>query len=504
MPINPATIDLDALVGKHIRDFCDNGFTADNINHCAHFVSHVMELDFSYHCREHTGGSAFGANIRVHEVFAQCPLVGHWDDADTNRTLLIFVTRATHVDLGRKEMVNHPQKHIGIVRGGMVYHYSNSRNRVVKQDVASFFDVFKQVYSGTQGLFFGLVPGTDLDLTIDPDANHVPRGRAFALKRDGNDYTAETDGTPSFYVGTPVRYHGRRGLFHPASRYHGPIYRAADYHARYDHWAHVVEAIGHCETGNHFNLINTYDRAAFTFGFMQMAAHTPNDNLILFFRDLLRLPEAAAYFPELELRNGRVFRINEDGSATDLEAPIDGELRLFMRYLNPGDTSIELQEQLHAARLIHGANTSAAMREVQVKHAVERTAHKVVRRYHPWYNLDGQSDLVVTLIADIHHQGRASKATVAAALATPNPVAALLRVNHGQWSDRNERLEQITQQMVANGTLGTKVYDPATNLFVDPLAGDDVLDVAVTGLPPRPLDPLPLRPPKPPSALRFT
>ncbi len=496
------SLDLQTLVGKPIDHFCQNGFTASNINHCAHFVSHALELSFSYHCQEHTAGSAQGANIRVHEVFAQCPLVGAWSDADLTQMQLIFVTRATHVDLGRKEMVNHPQKHIGIFKDGMVYHYSNSRDKVVKQPVDDFFDTFEAIYVGTQGLFFGLIPGSDLDLRVDLESPGAVAGKPFVVTQQDNHYIAAAATEPAFYLGHPVRYHGRRGLYHPPGRYHGPVYRAADYHDRYDHWAYVVEAIGHCEGQNHFNLINTYDRAAFTFGFVQFAAHTPNDNLILLFRELLRLPDAKDYFPELELRNEQVCRINENGSITHLEQVQAGELGGFMHYLNPHSEQVDDQELLHAARLTHWVQNSSDAQAAQVKAAIAITSRKVMERYHRWYDLEGRSDLLVTIICDIHHQGRASRATVEEALAQPQPVQALLRVNHSQWRDRNERLEQITQRMVADGWLGKKVYDPANNVFITPPSMDSLV-VDVAALPPLPPNPLPVSPPTPPQALRL-
>ena len=35
---------LDALLGKHIREICALGYAADSYNHCAHFVSHVLDF----------------------------------------------------------------------------------------------------------------------------------------------------------------------------------------------------------------------------------------------------------------------------------------------------------------------------------------------------------------------------------------------------------------------------------------------------------------------------
>lgn len=99
--------------------------------------------------------------------------------------------------------------------------------------------------------------------------------------------------------------------FRKANEYYGPKFNHADYTATLDHWAYLLYASGYCESKNFFNVFNTYDRAKFTYGFYQLAAHTPNDNLILLFRRLVNLDLAKQYFPELTLINGRLHRVNE-------------------------------------------------------------------------------------------------------------------------------------------------------------------------------------------------
>ena len=487
-------LNLEEHVGKNISHFCQNGFVGSRTNHCAHYVSHALGLDFSYHCKEHTGGAGPGANMRVHEVFAQCPMVGRWQDADPAKTQIIFVTRASHVDVGQKKMVNHPQKHVGIYHDGNVYHYSNSRNHVTRQEVQDFFDTFQRVYSGHQGLFFGLIPGSDLNLDVDLEASRPVPGIAFTIREENRQYRAQADGGAAFLVGRSVPYRGNRGLQHKAGTYYGPVYKAEQYAGRFDHWATVAEAIGHCESKNHFNLINTYDAAAFTFGFIQMAAHTPEDNLILLFRKILQLPEAGQYFPELALRDGRVHRVNENGSYTNLETPNNSRLTNLMNYLNPSLDRVDEQELLHAARMIHWANNSAAMREAQVEVAIEITASKTARRYHRWYNLDGASDVLVTIICDIHHQGRARKSVVQAALESDDPIEALLTVNHRQWKNRNDDLKEVLEAMVASGALGRKAYDAANNVFED-LPSGHTQPRTLSRMQPRPLDPVRIVPP---------
>ena len=84
----------------------------------------------------------------------------------------------------------------------------------------------------------------------------------------------------------------------------GPTYNPAEFADEYGPWAYLVYTIGASESANRFNRMNSYDRAAFTFGFFQLAAHTPKDNLVLFLRRATELTEFQSYFPELQIRDG--------------------------------------------------------------------------------------------------------------------------------------------------------------------------------------------------------
>src|SRR5688500_7903879 len=105
---------LEAALGKAIDKICPNKFHDLTANHCAHFVSHMAGLDFSFNCIEFKGGTKQAANVRVHEIFSRCPKVGKFEDADKTKTQLVFVTRKDNVNLSNKQMGNIPQKHIGV------------------------------------------------------------------------------------------------------------------------------------------------------------------------------------------------------------------------------------------------------------------------------------------------------------------------------------------------------------------------------------------------------
>ena len=463
---------LEEELGKAIDEICPNHFHDLGQNHCAHFVSHMADLEFSFNCAELNGGSQRPGNVRVHEIFQQCAKVGRFEDANLSEAQFVFVTRKENVDLVNKKMVNIPQKHIGIYCDGMVYHYSNTPDKVVKWTPQRFFDVFQSAYSGDQGLFYGTMPDLDVQMDVDPLGERVSTGIPFRLEKRNGDWMARAlsgDDQGEFLVGREVNRPADEyfGIYVPAARYYGARYDPAEHVAAIDHWAHVLDATAECESRGFMNLVNTYDRAKFTFGFYQLAAHTPDDNLILLFRKLMTLPAAAGYFPELQLVNGVLHRVDADGSLVNLERVFEGKLQFFMNYLNPRRRPIDEQEILHAARLMHWTANDPACRAAQVKVSAEIVQHKMTKRYHPWYNLHGSSDTICTIIADIHHHGRASKDTVKAALQAADKEKALLSVNDGTYRDRNERLAAKIARMKAAGTMGRKVYNAAANEFVD-------------------------------------
>lgn len=142
---------------KNVKDFCANGYADDSFNHCAHFVAHALGLSVGYTCKKQTGGKHDGASVRVHELFASCHQVGHW--ADRQATLLdclVFITHPGNVHLKTKTMDNHPTKHVGVFSNGSVIHYSNTKDRVVRQTLEEFRHHYPPPHNG---LFFGTVLG---------------------------------------------------------------------------------------------------------------------------------------------------------------------------------------------------------------------------------------------------------------------------------------------------------------------------------------------------------
>jgi hypothetical protein len=172
--------NVASFLGKPIDDICGNGFDDHGDNHCAHFVSHVLHLAFGVTCKGLTGGSQAAANVRVQEIFPECPEVGNWPPPAGSGPVLIFVTKATNVNLATKTMRNVPKKHIGIFENGQVFNYSNTQEKVVSQTVPAFKTAFNAAYGGPQGYFWGTFPSAG---TLDAMASARKSRRGGKAKK---------------------------------------------------------------------------------------------------------------------------------------------------------------------------------------------------------------------------------------------------------------------------------------------------------------------------------
>lgn len=148
---------LAHLTGCGISAICPNGFVSPEASHCAHFVGHVLGLSFGCTCGALTGSGGPAANVRVHEIFARCSQAGPWKDRPAGENCLVFVSRPSIFDVTARTMVNIPKKHIGIVCGATVYHYTSSRDCVEDRTIAGFLAHFDEVYGEGQALYFGLI-----------------------------------------------------------------------------------------------------------------------------------------------------------------------------------------------------------------------------------------------------------------------------------------------------------------------------------------------------------
>lgn len=153
-----STTRLNAYVGKHISAICYNNFAEDSKNHCAHFVGHVLEIRVKTNCNN-VGPTMYpvepGASLRVNEIFNfWCRAVGPWDLKPTSLTqCLFFISIPINVTGKPIRMGENSTKHMGIYIGGTVWHYSNSRRKVVRMPVSQM----KKHFPGQKDdwLFYG-------------------------------------------------------------------------------------------------------------------------------------------------------------------------------------------------------------------------------------------------------------------------------------------------------------------------------------------------------------
>lgn len=289
--------------------------------------------------------------------------------------------------------------------------------------------------------------------------------RTVQVVREQNRFYASVDSEPRFYLGSDVRYGQRRGLMNSANP-PGPRYRAEDYEPAHGDWAWYLLPTITCESKGHFTCLNTYDTAAFTFGHIQLGAHTPQDNFVLFFREALAQPAAAEYFPDLTVSNGRIHRRTQTGSLTPLESA--QSTTGLMNYFNATPHSVDDREAERAARLVDWSIRYQAMRDLQVAFAVREQQRKL-RVHAARLPLDGASDKLCLVVLDILHQGRGKYTTIANALRAGDPFDALLGIGAATYAERIATLRAGIRDLEVRGNVGQKVYAAAAGGFVVPV-----------------------------------
>lgn len=285
----------------------------------------------------------------------------------------------------------------------------------------------------------------------------------FALDRQGSSWFASTEGE-RFFVGNRVPFQGRLGLMNSRDK-SSPVYDPDEYVDRFGAWAHFIYPTAQAESRGRFNCLNTYDRAGFTFGFLQFAAHVADGDFVKFFRALLQLDERVAYFPDLELRDGRIVQPTENG-VLRLETATSSEA--LKRYLNPSGGEVENREVLSAARFVHWSAHSPAHREIQVKVGID-TAKQKLRTAQKRMNLDGRSDKVCFVIMDILHQGRGTFAAMKQIVENNNDAGAyekLLTIGASNFPERIRTVRAEVAKLEAAGHFGRRKYSAANNDLV--------------------------------------
>ena len=281
---------------------------------------------------------------------------------------------------------------------------------------------------------------------------------SFSLEQTTK-YFGKIDGT-RFFIGSRVPFDGFKGLMN-VSGLATQRYNRLDFRDKYGFWADFIHPTATAE-GGFYHTLNTYDRARFTFSFLQYGAHVPNGDFVAYFRALLKLPLAIEYFPDLRIENNRVVRLTDDGSVileTDLST--DG----LMDYLNPTLREVEDTEVIQAAKLVHWVQNDPQHRLVQIDVGITHFKTKMIEYAHQ-YQLDGKSDAVCLAICDIRHQGRAKSVTIKAALQSQNPLKALLEIGEPKYHERLIVIRREINKLLAEGTLGKRKYSVSKKDFI--------------------------------------
>lgn len=275
----------------------------------------------------------------------------------------------------------------------------------------------------------------------------------------GSKYYGKIDGT-RFFIGSRVSYEDGKGLMNlsgtPAQKYDRAAFRGT-----FGFWADFIHPTAMAE-GALYHTLNTYDRAHFTFSFLQYAAHVPNGDFVVYLRSLLKLPLAEEYFPDLKLQNNRVSRVTENGTVP-LES--DTSTSLLLDYLNPSVREIEDTEVIQAAKFVHWAQNDAAHRQTQIAVGIAHFKEKMAA-YAKQYSLDGKDDTICLMVADIRHQGRAKSPAIVTALNSPNPLNALLIIGEPRYHERVVTLRREIKALTEDGTFGGMKYSAAKGNFV--------------------------------------
>jgi hypothetical protein len=281
---------------------------------------------------------------------------------------------------------------------------------------------------------------------------------SFSLE-EGNKYFGKIDGT-RFFIGSRVPFNGGKGLMNIKGT-SDQKYDRATFRPEFGFWADFIHPTAMAE-GALSHTLNTYDRAHFTFSFLQYAAHVPNGDFVVYMRALLKLPLAVEYFPDLVLQNGRICRVTDDGVVA-LES--DTSTAALIDYLNPSLKEIEDTEVIQAAKFVHWAQNDPAHRQTQIEIGIAHFKEKMVS-YAKQYKLNGVDAAICLVVADIRHQGRAKSPAIIAALQSSNPLNSLLNLGEPKFHQRVVTLRKEIKALTEEGTLGSMKYSTAKSDFV--------------------------------------
>jgi len=290
----------------------------------------------------------------------------------------------------------------------------------------------------------------------------------FSLRKGEGGWYATAVGDSEFFIGKAVRFgppkssKERRGLANDGYKGYKHYYDPESPEAQaLGHWRYLLAPTVVCESGGMLSCINTYDRAYFTFGCYQFAAHVPGGDFVRWLRALLKnVASAPQYFPDLTLNEKGHISRRIGNELRDLESTENGETRELMRYFNPSDEAIEEREVLNCARFIHWNENDLDVRKLQLLEAVNTAKEKMIeqgtsRPFKNTHHPDPVDFLCVAIIDIIHHEGsKYGKIDAVLKLEKDEMKALKALCAAGEDSGRNKTLFAGITKLIDAGKLG--------------------------------------------------
>ncbi|MDB5519927.1 MAG: hypothetical protein JWQ17_6685 [Tardiphaga sp.] len=319
-----------------------------------------------------------------------------------------------------------------------------------------------------------------LDTTYKPFAG-------WAIKKQPNverwDVTPDAGQNP-IYLGYFFTYNGypegpTRGLARTSGAEPRVVFEPKEW-TQFGYWPELLFPTAWAESNACYTVINAWDRAAMTFGFIQLAAHTGDDFLPFFRRLFTELPQEAKYwFPELGIVDGKLCFIenNEYRSLENAGPAHDGGYSAsyyhgdLMAFFNPDRYHAKDKkpdpEELHAAgRWLAWTFASVKMRALQVDASIVNVkdslmklhqrmlANSNVRKKYP-RGVDGMSCDLVSVAVAAPHLGDSHIPMVLGALLTDDPIETIRLSHYGP----GDRAQNVHDGMKQRKILKNLVYD---------------------------------------------
>jgi hypothetical protein len=270
----------------------------------------------------------------------------------------------------------------------------------------------------------------------------------FKISRDGDNFYVTPENEPRLFVGKLTRYDSekegieREGLANDgSSTAKRAPYDPTAFRQNFGFWTDFIFPTAIAESASSFAVVNTYDRANFTYGFLQFAAHVPNGDFVVWFRDMLSRAEAQDYFPNLAVIHGRICSI-------ELQGPIaledDSSTAKLQSYLNEVPTHVDDREVIAAGKLMHWTINHPETQALQLHHGVELTKARMSTLDNR-LGLNGRTADICCTVVDIIHQGRAGPKPfpiLESCLKGPDPLANLLQIGYSKYKGRIQTLKK--------------------------------------------------------------